>query len=186
VNETAHVLDLVGFVVGVFAVMGIIVLAAHLWSPSRNPRGGQAGPPDRPPRDAAPSSEAPSRTPAPGTTPPTGAEPSAGAAPSAGAGPDAGSSPAASPGESTPPETRALLTQEVAPALGQVSNGSAPSLASGAAEPATPASGNGKHQVTNGADRTAGWRPDPDHGEDLLRYWDGLRWTDHFARRVSS
>ncbi len=99
---------------------------------------------------------------------------------------------------STQPETSALLTQEVPSALAHESNGSAPAVVAhasngsasvlavnGAREPATPASSNGKHPVTNGVDRTAGWRPDPEHGEDLLRYWDGLRWTDHFARRVS-
>ena len=96
-NETAHVLDLAGFVVGVLAVMGIIVLAAHLWSPSRKPRGGVAAP-----RDSAPSGDAPSRTPAPGTTPPTSTEPSAGAAPSA------GSSPATSLSVSTQPETSSV------------------------------------------------------------------------------
>jgi Protein of unknown function (DUF2510) len=181
VNETAHVLDLVGFVVGVLAVMGIILLAAHLWSPSRKLRGGVAGQPDAAPRDSAPSGDARSGTPAPSTSPPAGASPPVGTSPEP-----------PGPQEPSRSETTASRTED-APQLAHMSNGSALAVAANGTEGlATPATsngnhnGNGKYPMTNGVDRTAGWRPDPGQGEGLLRYWDGLRWTDHFARRVRS
>jgi len=178
-NETAHVLDLVGFVVGIVAVMGIIVLAGRLWTGSGKSGAGAITPPDTAPPDTAPPDTAPPRT-TPSDVAPSPTGPAGGI--------HAGPPPAdLRPPESSRSEEAQSRPEVASPSLALVGNGSALAVATNGAEaPSAPATSNGKHPMTNGIDRTAGWRPDPEQGEDLLRYWDGLRWTDHFARRVTS
>lgn len=89
----------------------------------------------------------------------------AGASPGAHADPFAGFATASAGAPSVPAHAAAP-----APDYGQMATGAVQAPPAPPAAPAAPSV-------------PAGWLPDPSGTPDTLRYWDGLRWTQHVAQR---
>lgn len=212
-NQKAHVLEIALFAVAVLAVMLLFVLLGQLGArrelrrhSARTRRADTAG---------SAGAEAPVTVGSVGATdgatshsgngnsngsggarsdPATGGEPAVGASPPVAA--------VASPGRNgvalkerpspAPPATDSASAGTAPPApeeqVAQVAvtpNGTGP--VQDAAGDRAPAAGRSPVGATDAVDPATlrGWHPDPGGLPDVVRYWDGARWTSYFARRLA-